>query len=212
MLSIIEKLCSIGGPALCEAAADEHSALMAREVGLYRLLCKKNGFFCFESALHVFHSGVAAINVPSLELWNDLRGWRGDYGNIISPQDVFFAQDIFGGQFFLREGGVWSFDPETAEIERVASDIEAWCSIILLDWRLLTGYSLAHEWQKVYGNLAANKRLVPKVPFFSGGDYSIENLYAEDAEASMKFRAEIARQIVDLPDGSTIRLTVADDS
>jgi len=211
MSPIIDKLCGIGSQALCELAVDKNSALMARERGLYRLLCKKNGFFCFESALHVFHSGVAAINVPSLEGWNDLRGWRGDYGTIIPSQDVFFAQDIFGGQFFLREGVVWSFDPETAEIERVAADIEEWCAIILSDWRLLTGYSLAHEWQKVYGKLAVNKRLVPKVPFFSGGDYSVENLYAEDAEASMKFRAEIARQIVDLPDGSTIRLKVTDD-
>ena len=36
---------------------------------------------------------------------------------------LFFAEDVFGGQFCLRSDGVYTFDPETGDFDKLASSI-----------------------------------------------------------------------------------------
>ncbi|HKJ51573.1 MAG TPA: SMI1/KNR4 family protein, partial [Gammaproteobacteria bacterium] len=69
---------------------------------------------------------------------------------------------------------------------------------------------LAHQWQVIHGQLPARKRLVPKIPFVAGGEFSIENLFLIDAVEGMKYRADIAIQIKDLPDGTQVKLNIVD--
>ena len=71
-----------------------------------------------------------------------------------------------------------------------------------------TGYEQAHEWQQKSGRLRDGVRLIPKTPFILGGDYSVENLFALDAVKGMRYRADIWKQIRDLPDGTPIQLKV----
>ena len=47
---------------------------------------------------------------------------------------------------------------------------------------------------------------MPKVPFFLGGAYSMENLWAGDAVEGMRFKADLAMQTTNLPDGTQIRI------
>lgn len=82
----------------------------------------------------------------------------------------FFAEDVFGGRFCIKNSKVYTFDPETGSLEYLADDIESWAQILLSDYEVLTGYPLAHQWQKQNGQLAAGKRLLPKVPFVLGVD------------------------------------------
>ena len=90
----------------------------------------------------------------------------------------------------------------------MAKGLEEWADAILRDYRVLTGYPLAHQWQELKGAIAPGFRLVPKVPFVTGGKFEIENLYLLDAVTAMRARASFAVQIRDLPDGAKISFKV----
>ncbi len=201
----LSKLASIAGPPLGEAALNlsDYLGESPQDVELARLLGKRNGFFALESALHVFPVGSEVVGV-SLGDWNAKELWRSMYEGITDGL-TFFAEDVFGHQFAIGSGGVYRFDPETGERERIATDLEEWASIILGDYKVETGYPLAHEWQLRNGPLPAGKRLVPKLPFVLGGEFSVDNLHAQDAVEAMRYRASIATQLRGLPDGATVR-------
>lgn len=199
----IAKLTSLGGAALGEAIASMDAI---EHLGLFDLLSKKNGFYAFESALHVF---PAASGSQGLDGWNSASGWRTDYHGL-ADGCFFFAEDAFGGQFCLFNGSVVSFDPETGERNPLASSIEEWAQHILDDYEVLTGYSLAHEWQKENGPIPAGKRLVPKVPFVLGGEFKTENLFLIEADQGMRSRANLAVQIMNLPEGAEVSFKLID--
>jgi hypothetical protein len=117
---------------------------------------------------------------------------------------VFFAEDLFGVQFCIRDDSVQSFEPETGSFARVAETLEDWAQWILDNHRVRTGWPLAHDWQTRNGPLPFGFRLSPKVPFVCGGQFSIENLYVLKDVDGMRFRASIANQLLDVPDGSKV--------
>jgi hypothetical protein len=206
----LKKLVAVSSSALCEDAPQIPERLLSQSGALGNqlidLLKDKNGFYAFESALHVFPAGCKD-SCMSIEEWNDDSLWRKEYGNLVQGY-LFFAEDIFGVQFALGNRGVRKFDPETGEFEDFTSDLEEWGAKILEDYNYETGHELAHGWQSQNGPLPPGKRLLPKIPFVLGGAYDVENLYAADALQGMMFRADIWRQIRDLPDGSQIELKV----
>ncbi|HEV7238562.1 MAG TPA: SMI1/KNR4 family protein [Thermoanaerobaculia bacterium] len=174
------------------------------ESQLRQLLHSRNGFYAFESALHVFPAGVKK-EIIDVETWNAIDLWRYEYGDLTEAL-FFFAEDIFGGQFCLAENGIYAFDPETAEREWIADDIENWAAAILDDFSNRTGYPLAHEWQTIHGSVSEGTRLAPRLPFVAGGAFSVENLYCASAVDAMRFRGNLACQIHNLPDGAKIQL------
>lgn len=172
------------------------------------LLGEKNGFYAFEGALHVF-SDLGTTQEKGVLEWNSDGLWRSAYDGL-AGEAVFFAEDVFGVQFCVLDGSIATFDPETGAFETIAKDMEAWAAQILSDASLWTGYGLAHEWQMRHGPLPPGERLVPKIPFVLGGEYDVANLHALDATKAMLFRASIAVQIRDLPDGAAIKLRVVE--
>lgn len=174
---------------------------------LFRMLSRKNGFYAFESSLHVFPSGVS--QGMDLEKWNSPKLWRNEYEDLADGL-LFFAEDIFGGQFRLNENGVYLFDPETAACEKIAPDLEGWADCVLTDYDSLTGYQIARQWQEKHGIIPADHRLVAKMPFVAGGKFELSNLRLAEAVEGMKWRGNLACQIKDLPDGEKIRFEVID--
>jgi hypothetical protein len=166
------------------------------------VLRAKNGFYAFESAL--LCRPLRHENAPfGLTEWNDIGFWKGEYQQDL--RDVlFFAEDIFGVQFCIRAEEVCIFEPETGLFTSICSSLEAWAAYVLGDINLATGYPLAHDWQLKNGPLTPGSRLLPKLPFVVGGKYELGNLYTLDDAEGMRFRASIANQIRDLPDGSQI--------
>jgi outer membrane protein assembly factor BamB len=142
-----------------------------------------------------------------LEQWNSKDLWRSDYGNL-ADGCLFIGEDIFGGQFCIKEGRIYAFDPETGQLESLAIDISSWLDRVIKDHNVLTGYRLAHAWQQLNGGLEPGKRLLPKTPFVLGGAFEVHNLYSEDAVTGMRFRGVIAKKIQTLPDGSRVELKV----
>ncbi len=173
---------------------------------LINLLNKRNGFYCFESALHVFPVETDGEEIGLID-WNDKGLWIECYDDL-ARNALFFAEDVSGGQFCIKEDGIYTFDPETGAFDYLAPDINEWCKLILEDFEVLTGYPLANAWQKKYGSIPPGYRLVPKIPFVVGGEYEPDNIYLEKSTIAMKARATIALQIRDVPDGSNIQLTL----
>jgi hypothetical protein len=197
---LLEKDCSISEDLFCV------NELLIGE--LVSLLKSKNGFYAFEAALHIFPSESTETEI-GLKEWNKDNLWISDYRGMVTDA-VFFAEDVFGGQFCIRNDGIYTFDPEVAEFEYFAKNLEQWAKELLANYNFLTGYPLAHEWQKKHGALPPRKRLIPKIPLVMQGDFSIENLVAIDSIKGMKWRADIAVQIANLADGDSITLRVID--
>ena len=105
---------------------------------LSELLAHCNGFYAFEGALHLLPSGADEGHM-TLEAWNDPGGWRADYGQLADGL-FFFAEDALGGQFALRNGSVYTFDPETGRTEQLASGLEDWPDQLLDDYEVMTAY------------------------------------------------------------------------
>jgi hypothetical protein len=144
-----------------------------------------------------------------LEQWNSADLWRFEYDDMAYGH-LFFAEDVFGGQFSVFEGQVCVFDPETGSSTGLCNSIEDWAAMILEDYRALTGWPLARDWQRESGLLPVGKRLLPVVPFVFGGEFTVSNLHPVDSVEAMRFRGHVARQIRDLPDGQTVQIRVVD--
>jgi hypothetical protein len=210
MSQSVEKLLSLAGeplgPPLASAAGVDGQPLAGDLIDA--ILSRTNGFYAFESALHVFpltgHPGTFGI-----DSWNDPGLWRDLYRGL-ADGFLFFAEDVFGGQFALKDDRICSFDPETGESTQIAKSLDEWARALLDDFEVMTGHPIAHQWQVANGPVRPGDRLIPKVPFVLGGDYSMSNLIVMDAARGMRFRAELAVQIRDLPDGTPVTFKIVD--
>lgn len=208
----LEKLLSIAGePLALPDTLDARSRGLAgtRADELESLLLRCNGFYAFESALHVFATGATAPgSESSLQQWNDPELWRFEFPELEEAPVLFFAEDVFGVQFCLRQGQVYTFDPETGGFEYLADDLEGWAAAVLADYKVLTGWPLANAWQTLHGPLTQGQRLLPLTGFAFGGSFSVDNLRAGNAIEGMRYRGCIARQMAGVADGSVVKLSV----
>jgi hypothetical protein len=192
------------GPALLPVRPNNANGRLVGE--WLQMLDRRNGFFCFESALHVFPSRSGA-GVMGLSEWNAADGWRQEYKNL-DRGGLFVAEDIFGNQFSILGDLIYTFDAETAEVKHFARSIDEWADKVVTDFNAVTGFPVAHQWQSAHGALPAGQRLVPKTPFVLGGEFKIDNLYACEASAGMRARGNLAVQIAGVPDGAAINYKV----
>jgi hypothetical protein len=212
MSTYIDKLLWIAGEQLgpsLSALPDhirEQAGTLASE--LEQIYVRKNGFYAFESALHLFPY-TPGSDKYELERWNSENLWRQEYGEAAAGL-IFFAEDIFGEQFAIKDGRVCRFRLETGEIEEIAPDIEQWAKLILDDSDLQTGSAVGRAWQARSGALPRGERLSPVYPFVLGGSYDIDTLHAMDSLTLMRFNADLANQIRDLPDGTEVKLKIVD--
>lgn len=207
--SLAARLLKLGGESLVAnspSLEDLNYLLLRGPIGheLSKLLLAKNGFFAWDGALLI--RPLSRERAPlGLVQWNMPTRWRSAFQLDLDPY-LFFAEDVFGIQVGFSDKGVFSFDPETAQLERRASSLEEWVGVLFQDPEVLTGYPLLDAWKRLRGSLAPGQRLLPKTPFVCGGQFAVENLYCMDEVDGMTFRAQIANQIKDLPDGSQIVL------
>ena len=208
MAKNIAKLLAIASETL-GPKAPKRPALLTGKRGdeLWALLQERNGFYAFESALHVFPAG--GPGTQTLERWNSPELWRGHYKDL-ADGCLFFAEDIFGGQFVIKDDAIHSFDPETGATEQIGATVDAWARALLGDYEALTGQPLAHAWQEEHGALPKGKRLLPKIPFVTNGEFELSNLYAADAVKGMQFRGDLAVQIRYLPEGAEIKFKIVE--
>lgn len=207
MNSCVDKLLELATRALCQEwpRASVNATEHLNEA--IQLCLRKNGFYAFESALHVYPMGAGCNSHMHAETWNATDGWKRAYGGTVDSLWCF-AEDVFGEQFAISDGAIVSFNPETGEVASLADSLEDWACRILVDYEYLTGYPLARDWQAANRPLHPGERLVPKTPFALGGEYNTANLYAMNATKAMELRGDIYRQICGLSDGARVRVTV----
>ena len=211
--SRVNKLVGQGTDALGDGVESASTGLLEKHgrIGLELLetLRIKNGFYAFASALHVLPLATYASSATTLETWNDPKAWACSYGSLIQGAPLFFAEDVFGGQFCITGEVIARFDPETGKFQGVASGVDEWAGLILEDRDFQTGFPLAEEWASKFGPIPVGQRLLPKKPFLCGGDFAVSNLFLMDATRGMRLRGEIAQQIALLPDGTEIEIEYA---
>lgn len=199
-------LLSAAGPALAAPPAGGSALDAWGPIGceLADLLGVRHGFYASSSALLVRplrHSGPPL----GIEQWNAASLWRADYPSEDWGPTLFFAEDLFGGQFCIRGGRVLAFEPETGALGDIGcASLAEWARLITADHRFRTGEPLAHAWRAAHGPLEPGRRLVPKVPFVVGSAYSVDNLYACEDAAGMRLRAAVARQLRGVPDSARV--------
>lgn len=204
----IKKLASVASSPLVATSPEGRFDTLPHYDKVAELLSARNGFFAFESALHVFPMGGVG-DTWNLEAWNSRHLWRGEYPDI-SENVLFFAEDVFGYQFCVDGDGVALFNPENSSFEFVASTLDEWARLVLEDPDAMIGYAYAHEWQVRNGWLANNRRLICKIPLILGGDLSMDNIGEIDAVEGMRVRGYMWSQIKDLPDGTKVNIKIVD--
>jgi hypothetical protein len=205
----IEKLLSISSESLAQRPPVHLEVLKNYPLGpeLISILERKNGFYAFESALHVFPLASEPVPGATLAEWNSDTLWRKEYGDLTAGL-LFFAEDILQDQFCLSASGVLRFSAETGGTKLMADSLKNWVDIVLRNYDYETGWTFANRWQAENGPLPHGKRLMPKSPFFLGGSYTMENLWAGDAVEGMRFKADLAMQTRNLPDGAPVRIAL----
>jgi len=198
----VDRLLSVASPPILDEV-DSSIASPEAEHLVDALLSQRNGFYAFESALHVFASGAVEVPERSLEDWNSPSLWQGSYGSL-APRGVAFAEDIFGGQFILQGGQIYSFNPETAELSLFAEDIPGWCEGVLARYNYVTGWKVAHDWQSRNGSLRVGHRLIARLPFFAGGEFTSENVVPVESVTALRYLAHLAKKISNVPDGHQV--------
>jgi hypothetical protein len=120
MTSSIDKLVSIGGTPLLDGTPLESNPANKNiiDLSLESLLSKKNGFYAFESALHIFPSSSTTTEI-GLDEWNCPNTWINKFNDSGDCSGAFFAEDLFGVQFRISPKGIFTFDPETSEQEKI---------------------------------------------------------------------------------------------
>lgn len=182
---------------------------------LVELLRLSNGFYAFGGALLVrptcgHEPPGHGIPEPTLDEWNSRSSWRRSYHSLVPKAARFFAEDVFGAQFAEVRGAVLAFDPETGEFTESWPSLSAWIEQVVADPDVLVGRSIAADWGRVRGAVPRNHRLVPVIPFVLGGAFDIGNLFAEVTLTSMIRRSELAHQLLGLPDGTQVGLSITD--
>lgn len=145
-----------------------------------------------------------------MQLLDDVRsawGWVG-----IEPVELLDENDF--GNLILRDvrGHYWRLCPEDLycevvasnrdELDRLSKDQEFlgdWCMRDLVD----------QAFQRL-GALAPDRKYCLKIPGVLGGEYGGENLGTISLDELIKASGRIAQQIADLPDGTSIKLSVTD--
>jgi hypothetical protein len=168
---------------------------------LARLLSDVNGFILYEGALHVRGASLT----PE---WHSLReAWRGPnafsllYPDV-SPSDIPFAQDQVGDQLLLRGDSVLRLFAETGQIEHLADTLSDFFTKVNTDIERFLNVALGFRMDP--GQLF---HAFPPFCFQQSENASLKPLPAIEV---IRFHADLAKQIRDIPDGAKVEIKVTD--
>ncbi len=156
-------------------------------------------------AIRVF--GDLGEYLPSRSVWNEASGWKRHYTDVPVP-DVVIAESFLGEQYAVVDSVVVRWDPETGETESKGLSEGGWIAAMEDDPSVDAPVWLLQAWELANGALPLTQHLAPKVPFVLGGEFELGNMYAADAGSDLAWRAQLAQQIRDLPDGAEVTLHV----
>lgn len=175
------------------------------------VLRQTNGLVAFGGALHL--RGVC--DEPA---WHSLHAaWRGPEAfavryRSVRPDDVPFAQDALGDQYLLRHGVVWRLSAEIDDAESLGVSLVEFLDRVSAGPLECLNLGPFAAFRRDGGRLAPGELLSVYPPLVvqtddAMGGYSCRAVPAADR---LRFLANLAAQIRDLPGGASIVLRVED--
>ena len=166
-----------------------------------------NGCIAYGGGLHI----RGASRKPD---WHSLRqAWFGEgclsqtYAEV-SDDDVPFAQDYLGDQFLLRSGSVLRLRAETGEVEDLAVDWREFLWAAAANPSDVLSLQLLQRFRGEGKSLPPGQLLSVYPPLCTKEAAGGVSLKAIPVCERIRFLADLAAQIRDLPDGSKVRMIV----
>ncbi|MBA3316052.1 MAG: SMI1/KNR4 family protein [Planctomycetota bacterium] len=189
---------------------DDEGILEVLPESLVALVREVNGFIKYEGGLHVRGASLE----PN---WHSLReAWIGDlsfqrlYPRVINSEDLPFAEDCFGDQFFLRHEIVWRLAAETGDVEPLELSVAEFLQAAEADPVEFLSLQPLIRFQNEVGQLAPGMLLSAFPPYCIKTTGKAVDLRAIASLERRKFLADFAAQIADLPDGASVRFDITD--
>jgi hypothetical protein len=209
-LTEIEKLLSRGSESLAPKPVAMPEFLQAYALGpeLFQMLRRKMGSTPSKRRCTFFLSPL--ILEPDLKDGTQLR--CGEMNTGISPKACSFLPRTscrISSACLRSKVAFIASTQRQGQTTFMAESVEEWAGVILSNYRTETGWPFVHEWQGKNGPLPLGKRLMPKTPFFLGGEYKIENLWPGNPLEGMRFKADLAMQTRNVPEGAQVKLNIA---
>jgi hypothetical protein len=186
---------------------DDEDVIARLPADVAQMLRQINGFIQFHGGLHV----RGACREPA---WHSLRdAWDGEaafhrLNTEVCPEDVPFAQDCLGDQFFLRDGRVWRLAGETGEVEPLGIGLGGFFEAVEVDpVEFLSLHPLLQS-QQEGGRLEPGQLLAAFPPFCTKESAAGVSLAAISAEERRRFLANLAAKLRDVADGGKIEFWV----
>jgi hypothetical protein len=176
----------------------------------YGVVLERGGIHVFSRALRVF--GLTEDpRAKSLLWWNEPATWKSEYRDFFSDSWAF-AEDVFGNQFMFDDKQVVWLQVETGELKPICATFTEWIQLVLGDAEFYTGARIAQAWEQAHPDepLTGMYHLCPVKLFVCGGEYDLQNLFRLPAEHNMVLKADIARQIKNVPNGTEIEFRFED--
>ena len=190
---------------------DDPQTLTKLPSDLAKLLKSVNGFIQLGGALHV--RGVC--QAPE---WHSLRhAWESTdafyrHYRTVKTTDVPFAQSALGDQYFIRDDAVYQLDTECDEIESLDMSLKTFLEKVQGDPIEVLNLEPLEEFWGQAGELQPGQLLSVIPPFVVAQPDTKYSYRAVSALDRLRFLADFAKQIRDLPDGAAISFKFDDCS
>jgi hypothetical protein len=186
---------------------DDQQTLRKLPSDLAELLKSINGFIQFGGALHV-RGACQTLEWHSLHYaWESADAFHRHY-RTVKQSDVPFAQSALGDQYFIRDNDVYRLDTECDEIESLDMDFKTFLEEVQSDPIGALNLEPLEEYWGQGGVLEPGQLLSVMPPFILAQQNTKYSYRAISALDRLRFLADFARQIRDLPDGATISFNV----
>ena len=186
---------------------DDHAILELLPIEYREFLTQCNGYVAFHGGLHV---RGACIN-PT---WHSLRYWWFGDGALpalysaIDQNDIPFAEDALGNQFLLRGGIVHRLSAELGELNSLEVDLRGFDTCVREHPVGYLSLEPLEEFRAKGGMLEPGQLLSVYPPFVTEESKTGVSYRAIPTEDRIRFLADFARQIADVPDRARIRVQV----
>jgi hypothetical protein len=166
-----------------------------------------NGFITSDRGFHV----RGACHEP---VWHSIRAaWEGEYAihqlfPSVKASDIPLAEDCFGDQFLLRDGSVIRVFGETGEVEYTTLSWGQFLEKAATETIEFLQLQPLQQFQQSGGVLAPGSLLSVYPPFVAKEcvNPSLRPIPALERRSAL---ADFARQIANVQDGQTIKITIS---
>jgi len=182
---------------------DDADTLQRLYPDLRQLLSLTNGF--------ILRGGLVHFRGASLgPRWHSLReAWIGEsalarFYPSLTIDDLPIAESCTGDQFFLRAGAVWLLDAETGEVDKTIFDLSGFLAHVQEPQPSLLNSGALDQLHEEGGRLEPGQLIHVYPPYCTKESAAGVWVRAIPAEDLLRFHADFARQIRDIPDGEQI--------